>query len=354
MTFVTIKDINPGFNPRPLKNMPMNKNLVNTMSHKQPELNGGILTKWFSTSLTYDLKGLLIYFIEPKSKSLSPQKNKVKQNRHLTTSFGQSSGRRTLVEAAEEARQITQSRYFAGSRRQSTGTMIVPRKQEINSETEKNISRLVIVIDEEDNPPTIISNTRENLMSPAKELTVHQEDGYISPSFSKDGDASDFSSPVRCKNDSGALRHADSDDEALTSPLGPQTVHKAGTRKNTIVMSIPELDSRETALDMRDIFDDDSTSDIESDPVTEHELMPTLHGPNATEETVDMDSELNDNAMGSTLRNRIVAQGWWDKYRHLGIDVSCFRHLTFVNFKFYWTECIFKNANETSRHDAFD
>jgi hypothetical protein len=162
---------------------------------------------------------------------------------------------------------------------------------------------------------------------------VMQEDGYISPSsrYDRDDSTSELSSPDK------PVRAVEDDDfevDAISSPPITRSHRKAGGSGAMLVLGTrrpgPSTDRQQQGqadevVDLRDVFMDDSTSDID---VFEDEQgargigsletvspSPSPQTPVDEDGDLELELELTDiEAEASVARTDIVASGWWMKY----------------------------------------
>jgi hypothetical protein len=158
---------------------------------------------------------------------------------------------------------------------------------------------------------------------------VMQEDGYVSPSspYDRDDSTSELSSPDK------PVRAVEDDDfevDAISSPPITRSHRKAGGSGAMLFLGTrrPGPDRQGQAdevVDLRDVFMDDSTSDID---VFEDEQgargigsletvspSPSPQTPVDEDGDLELELELTDiEAEASVARTDIVATGWWMKY----------------------------------------
>ena len=203
--------------------------------------------------------------------------------------------------------------------------------------------------DEKENTP--MSDEDLDFLMDLPEDPVTQEDGYISPSpsFSHLDNTPELSSPLR----PGVTRKQEVDDsvddfdaEAVSSPVASRLATRCLSRSvgklewsqgEVLVRDIPvHTDQRPCAKlvttkdgpDLRDMFDDDMTSEIDCfDEDTQDPTPPITPDDGYQTEVelgVDMDvddlepEELETEAI--VARTEIVASGWWEKWGHAGKD----------------------------------
>ncbi|KZP33791.1 hypothetical protein FIBSPDRAFT_206301 [Athelia psychrophila] len=162
---------------------------------------------------------------------------------------------------------------------------------------------------------------------------VTQEDGYMSPSPSLVRlNTPDLSSPLR-PGVSRKRTPGDDLDDFDVDPFSSPAAHriapllrppirrlelsrKDSTASNSTPPDIPDVGNQ--GPDLRDMFSDDQTSDIDCfEDDDKPTVAPDEGGRTGADESFELDL---DNAAAAMAREEVVAQGWWEKWGHSGKD----------------------------------
>lgn len=171
---------------------------------------------------------------------------------------------------------------------------------------------------------------------------VTQEDGYMSPSPSLVRlNTPDLSSPLR-PGVSRKRTPGDDLDDFDVDPFSSPAAHriapllrppirrlelsrKDSTASNSTPPDIPDVGNQ--GPDLRDMFSDDQTSDIDCfEDDDKPTVAPDEGGRTGADESFELDL---DNAAAAMAREEVVAQGWWEKWGHSGKDREGRFHVNF-------------------------
>jgi exonuclease-1 len=268
---------------------------------------------------------------------------------------GNASGKRTLADAMDQdlavkkkqreqsptpkkPEGLTESRFFGA--KPSIGT---PNHEEELVAPIAGPSRVRNFLeDDKENVP--MSDEDLDFIMDIPEDPVTQEDGYLSPtpSFSR-LDTPELSSPLR----PGVRRKRETDDgfddfdaEALSSPEAsrqaprrhPRSIERLEwSRGKVLVRDTPLISGHSAGADetitkdgpdLRDILDDDMTSEIDcfdedtldpTPPITPDGSVQIEVAPGVDEDIDDLEHEELE-AVSIVTRTEIVANGWWEKW----------------------------------------
>ncbi|KAF7965699.1 hypothetical protein HWV62_42213 [Athelia sp. TMB] len=333
VTLLTMEDINPGYVARvPLKS---------TFIPISGKGKGKAVPSGKSAS-----EGILHFLVpKPKVDTSSSKPKSSSQPVKKTMVVGKASGKRTLADAMDydiaarkkirdkslspaKPRVSTESRFFA------TG----PQATALNKDHTAPIagpSRIHDPIDvDKENIPIAYEDEDLDFAMVEPEDPVTQEDGYMSPSPSLARlNTPELSSPLRPgvtrKRDS-ADHFDDFDEDVLSSPdiqrIAPPLRPPAPigrldfARKDVPALDSPPLktaDNRAAGPDLRDMFSDDQTSDIDCFEEDKSPVTPDDNGQTVADTSLDLDL---DDSTAALTRKEVVAQGWWEKWGHSGKD----------------------------------
>ncbi|KII87848.1 hypothetical protein PLICRDRAFT_649456 [Plicaturopsis crispa FD-325 SS-3] len=281
--------------------------------------------------------GLLNFFTPKSKKPLAPKVTS--QPVKATMVVGRASGKRTLADVMdhdiavkkkkrEEAvcQSEMQSRFFAGS---------TPKADLVPSTPVAGPSRNT---DDKENLPL---SEDEDIAFEAPDL-VAQEDGYLSPSPSRQSEAPDLSSPIRPAH----MRQYDHtvDDfgaDVISSPISgkghalrPNRNHTDEPLADILLRNSPDKNDENIFLgpDLRELFGDDPTSDIDSfdeekdgqpgsttptpSPVTPLGASQDVGGAMVVDDDLGFDFDEGEKAAADAVEARkdVVASGWWHKW----------------------------------------
>lgn len=353
VTLLRMEDINSTFVPR----VPLNLNVLKNCRQDHGKGKGkaagksaseGILHFFGKYIVIISLRQSFTFSVAPKQKATPKSSSQPVQTAMVV---GNASGKRTLADAmdqdlaakkkqreqsltAKKPNGLTESRFFGA--KPSIGT---PNHEEDSVAPIAGPSRVhdFLEVDKENVP---MSDEDLDFTMDIPEDPVTQEDGYLSPtpSFSR-LDTPEFSSPLR----PGVRRKRETDDdfdaEALSSPEASRQAPRRHSysierlewsrgKILTPVTSDHSAGADETltkdGLDLRDILDDDMTSEIDCFDEDTFDPTPpiTPDGSGQKEVAPEVDYDIDGlkqlEAVSVVTRTEIVASGWWEKWGRTG------------------------------------
>ncbi|KAF8652373.1 hypothetical protein AX16_004401 [Volvariella volvacea WC 439] len=377
-SLLPMKDINPSFQPRVLRPLPGLQNQTTVAKEKgkapQKPQSGGLLDFFGPNAVIPHAKRAGFSLASSKSQ----------------TTTGKASGKRTLAEVMDHdmalrkqpptktTPKLTQSKFF--TRMQSSSENTAGESTPATSHPRRD-KEVILVDDSDDDSPdaieliedpddvSIVAQAEEipdleESLEPFDSFTVEQEDGYISPAFTDDGDVQDLSSPPRDgrtpkrRRPERSAKRVDDPEELefavdnISSPpsaakpqkaaqfvprpcslrsrsLSPSRVRtRAAVNENAHSHPLCRHESLQGSVvnaDLRDCFGDESDvpEELDTQPTSISQSSssltpPTPATPADVEDISGDDSDLDDpeerEGRALTLRREAVASGWRDKW----------------------------------------